>query len=543
MNTKVGDREHTTIIGTIQKREEGLLSFLGGFVSLSLMLFAVFLLLFDSRIFLGSTFLFGIAVPHQIVLVLLSFIMLLVLKGECAFFSSGRGKPVIVAASVLGTCIGPLLFELGFPWVSLLLVAIGIVCTGFRWCLRLCEYSHILLVSLISIAFVCAISATGLVSMMPLESLEVTVLDCCLAFLSWMILRINKTKIHEELMSVSGAESRKRAMTASADRWTYTTIGLDFGFALGLISTQRQAMTGGGSVEGPASIAVFVLPIAAAGFVLLAFHRKGDYLIERYSKDYLALTITLGILPLSIAPTPVKYLCLMFLLFVVSIQIIIVINASIEFIRFEELNPAWYMGEEAFVCGGAGVGLATSLAGAANGFNSPLLLAACSLVVVFNIFAQTFMNKGAYPTSDLFETDSKTCVDVPPSKIPRVNHDIAEPPPKSATVPSNAEERLLTMRESQERVGSWRFKVAYICKKYDLSPRQSEIFELLAKGRDARYIEGAFCISKATTKTHIYNIYCRLDIHSKQELIDMVESVTLDEMRSASTKKGNAAGP
>ena len=541
MNPKVSDRKHATIIGAIQKREEGLLSFLGGFVSLSLMLFAVFLLLFDSRVFLGNTFLFDIAIPHQVALVFLCFIMLLVLKKGCAFFSSRKGKPLIVAASVLGTCIGPLLFELGFPMVSLPLVAIGIVCTGFRWCLRLCEYSHILLVSLISLAFACAISATGLVSMMPLDGLEVATLDCCLALLSWALLRINKTKAHEELMSVSGAESRKRAMTASADRWTYTTIGLDFGFALGLIGAQRQAMTEVYPAEGPASIAVFVLPIVAAGFVLLAFHRKGDYLIERYSKDYLALTITLGVLPLSIAPAPAKYLCLMFLLFVVSIQIIIVINASIEFIRFEELNPAWYMGEEAFVCGGAGVGLAISLAGAANGFDSPLLLVACSLVVVFNIFAQTFMNKGAYPTSDLFENDSKACFDIPLADIPPANHGFDEPSSKPITIPINTGDRLLTMSKSQERVGSWRFKVAYICKKYDLSPRQTEIFELLAKGRDARYIEETFCISKATTKTHIYNIYCRLDIHSKQELIDMVESVTPDEMRSMSSSSRNAA--
>ena len=69
MNQKVSDRKHATIIGAIQKREEGLLSFLGGFISLSLMLFAVFLLLFDSRVFLGSTFLFDIAIPHQVALV------------------------------------------------------------------------------------------------------------------------------------------------------------------------------------------------------------------------------------------------------------------------------------------------------------------------------------------------------------------------------------------------------------------------------------------------------------------------------------------
>ena len=537
MNAEGKGGSATTIVGDIQKREEGLLSFLGGFVSLWLMILAVFLLLFDSSLSDGRFAAFGVEVPYLVVLALSAFASLLVLKWKCTFFMSSCGKTITVVASVVGTCACPLLFGIGATW-ALPLVAVGIVCTSFRWCLRMCEFSHILLVSLISMAFVCAIIATGLFSMMKLSNFEATAVSSSLAVLSWILLRTNKTDVHEELMSVSGAESRKRAMTASADRWTYTTIGLDFGFALGLVCTQRHDLMEYGALGTLAPAALFVVPIALAGFILLAFHEKRDYALERYSKDHLALTVALGALPLFPLPTVGKYACLMFLMLVASMQVIIVINASVEFIRFEELNPAWYMGEEAFVGGGVTVGLICAFGGVSSGLDSPVLLAVCILVVLFNVFAQTFMNKGAYPTSDLF--DRILCLEEEtPSAAGR---DVVDPDDGKPVDEKQPRQPNNPVGETGGRGGAWRFKVAYVCKKYDLSPRQTEIFELLAKGRDAKFIEETFCISKATTKTHIYNIYCRLDIHSKQELIDMVESVSPEEIRAAGAPpRGKAA--
>ena len=46
---------------------------------------------------------------------------------------------------------------------------------------------------------------------------------------------------------------------------------------------------------------------------------------------------------------------------------------------------------------------------------------------------------------------------------------------------------------------------------------------LLAKGHNAAYIQDKLCISKSTSKTHISHIYRKLDIHSQQELLSMVE--------------------
>lgn len=56
-----------------------------------------------------------------------------------------------------------------------------------------------------------------------------------------------------------------------------------------------------------------------------------------------------------------------------------------------------------------------------------------------------------------------------------------------------------------------------------LSPREAEVFRLLAKGRNAEYISQELCIAKPTTKTHIQHVYQKLTINSHQELIDLID--------------------
>ncbi len=50
------------------------------------------------------------------------------------------------------------------------------------------------------------------------------------------------------------------------------------------------------------------------------------------------------------------------------------------------------------------------------------------------------------------------------------------------------------------------------------------MFKLLAKGRNVPFIEEELVISRNTIKTHIKHIYQKMDLHSQQELIDMVET-------------------
>ena len=65
--------------------------------------------------------------------------------------------------------------------------------------------------------------------------------------------------------------------------------------------------------------------------------------------------------------------------------------------------------------------------------------------------------------------------------------------------------------------------VARVAARYQLSPREAEVCEYLARGRSQAYIREALFLSKNTVATHVRRIYTKLDVHSKQELIDLVE--------------------
>jgi DNA-binding CsgD family transcriptional regulator len=58
----------------------------------------------------------------------------------------------------------------------------------------------------------------------------------------------------------------------------------------------------------------------------------------------------------------------------------------------------------------------------------------------------------------------------------------------------------------------------------DLSPREAEVLLYLAMGRSDSYIAEVLFISKNTVKGHIKNIYRKLNIHSKQELLDLFQN-------------------
>ncbi|MEY8461118.1 LuxR family transcriptional regulator [Eggerthellaceae bacterium 24-137] len=56
-----------------------------------------------------------------------------------------------------------------------------------------------------------------------------------------------------------------------------------------------------------------------------------------------------------------------------------------------------------------------------------------------------------------------------------------------------------------------------------LTPRETEILEYLARGRTEPYIREQLWLSRSTVSTHVKHIYQKLNIHSKQEIISLIE--------------------
>lgn len=67
------------------------------------------------------------------------------------------------------------------------------------------------------------------------------------------------------------------------------------------------------------------------------------------------------------------------------------------------------------------------------------------------------------------------------------------------------------------------YKCHLIAGKYELTRREEEILRLLARGRDAAHVAEALCISTATARTHLRNIYAKLGVHSQQDILDLFE--------------------
>ena len=61
--------------------------------------------------------------------------------------------------------------------------------------------------------------------------------------------------------------------------------------------------------------------------------------------------------------------------------------------------------------------------------------------------------------------------------------------------------------------------------RYALSTRETEVMELIARGNSMASIAERLVISENTVRTHAKHIYAKLDIHKRQELLDMLHEL------------------
>ena len=78
-------------------------------------------------------------------------------------------------------------------------------------------------------------------------------------------------------------------------------------------------------------------------------------------------------------------------------------------------------------------------------------------------------------------------------------------------------------RDGERKTGWFTNRCEEIANCYLLSRRETEVLFFLAKNYNASYIQEKLCVSRSTVKTHIAHIYRKLDIHTQNELIHMVE--------------------
>ena len=73
----------------------------------------------------------------------------------------------------------------------------------------------------------------------------------------------------------------------------------------------------------------------------------------------------------------------------------------------------------------------------------------------------------------------------------------------------------------------FRERCEVVANTYLLSRRENEVMYYLARGYKSSFIQQQLYISEGTAKTHIRHIYRKLDIHSQQDLIHLIDEVEL----------------
>lgn len=77
--------------------------------------------------------------------------------------------------------------------------------------------------------------------------------------------------------------------------------------------------------------------------------------------------------------------------------------------------------------------------------------------------------------------------------------------------------------ESGRRPGRYQVRCRTVAERCGLTARERDVFELLVRGRSIDYIAQNLTISFNTAKSHIRHIYVKTDVHSRQELLDLID--------------------
>ncbi|QOS69746.1 helix-turn-helix transcriptional regulator [Eggerthella guodeyinii] len=74
-----------------------------------------------------------------------------------------------------------------------------------------------------------------------------------------------------------------------------------------------------------------------------------------------------------------------------------------------------------------------------------------------------------------------------------------------------------------------RARCASMRQRYGLSPREMDVLELIAQGRSGPVIAKQLVIAESTVKTHTHNIYRKVGVATRQELLDVVDGADVSD--------------
>ncbi len=407
----------------------------------------------------------------------------------CDAFNTPAGNAMLLAsvAGGFGASLACLAFEgLG---IGALFAGLSLVSTLFLYGKFLGSLERRILMVLFSAVF--AFAGFTIIMLVPLTHWFRFAPIAGATLLSVMVTILFFRKKDEYNAFGNAAESKSRSVQVKGNNHSLILLG----FMLGAV-----ALVPSMGVSGDLMALAFGGSMGAAGILSLLLGQIDERLYKDTMLKSCALITAICFAFIPVLPAVAKLAIISVFLCHVWLNIIIMVNAVVETSRFSQINPIWLLGYQGGVFfAGFLLGSVLYLAGGLLQEQHELALYVSLMIgVIASSYMQIQANYQAYP----FEPAIKTT-------------------PEDKALSQEITER------SVQRKSLYQKKRQYACELYALSPREREILVTLLKGRDAKYIMDTFYISQSTGKTHIYKIYRKFDVHSRQGLLDFIEDIEL----------------
>lgn len=396
-------------------------------------------------------------------------------KGHRILFGAACLFPVIAAASSLtafsvGSAL-PLIFDI-FAWGF---AGIALTCMLSLWIDMLSAFENPFIFRCLTLSVCVGGVSYWVINSLPFP-LNISLL-CISAVASLIIFKLLEAKgelVYPAFVSLE--ESKSHAKPSAAHIGVLMVYGIVFGLGIGS-TTQLE-----GDILLYGSIAAFLILGALFAFLFLR-HFSGNVRQNEILRIMFPVLV-IALIPMSFLEGIAYAVCNLLLLSSFICLEIIDLNSQLQLSRKQKASVfyTFAISQVPLFIGlmiGHVVGLLASITGVAN--YSMLSAVALGLVVILAIFI-TFAPFNPIATHKKHEEESES-----PNQ------------------------------------GKWRNRCAAVAQEYSLSARETEVFLLLAKGRGIEHIQNKLFISGHTVKTHTYNIYRKMDINSREELLDIIE--------------------
>lgn len=127
-------------------------------------------------------------------------------------------------------------------------------------------------------------------------------------------------------------------------------------------------------------------------------------------------------------------------------------------------------------------------------------------------------------SAEFIPGENPSCADCPylPQNASRNAGEAPQPPPAEDSRPRQAEDTEAGCEDDAHQL-PFDERCHQVAEQFLLTQREAEIMTLYAKGRSAARIQEELFLSRGTVNTHLRHIYQKMGIHSKQDLLDVLD--------------------